>query len=124
MSEPRYELIDPQPTGRLLPYTDPISGTTWGVKFGENINAPDWAYGCALLSELHERDVKLLYPESSSDWSCYGPGCPGGEQGCNAKGCYGEREAFRRLVTGDRHGDAWVWISKGILTDMFPVELS
>jgi len=122
MDDYKYEAIEPQPTKRLLPYKNPLDGLYWSEDGTTHVNGPEWANACVKVSELHCKDVDKLAPDIGRLLSCYGPSCPGGENGCNAKGCFGSREEFVRRVTGDIRGDAWIWVSKGILTEMFPAQ--
>lgn len=75
-----------------------------------------------ILLEITDVRVQRLQDISGSDARaegverihCYGPDCPDGEDGCNARGCYGARERFHELwdsINGAGAWDAnpWVW---------------
>lgn len=107
-------LIEPQPRKRLLPYKDPLNGLFW-AEAGENPYesqrwlSPTGATTCIRTSELTDEECIQIDPTVDTLDYCTGPGCPGGENGCNAKGCDGVRTHFQQL-----HGDAWYWVKREV----------
>lgn len=78
---------------------------------------------CRLVLEVTDVHVERLLDISGGDalaegvnrLSCYGPGCPTGDNSCNAHGCFGYREAFFQLWDSlygpDAHlQNSWVWV--------------
>ncbi len=85
-----------------------------------SIHMPRWA--SRILLEVTDVRVQRLQDISGSDARaegverihCYGPDCPDGEDGCNARGCYGARERFHELWdsingAGAWGANPWVW---------------
>lgn len=109
----RFKILDPQPSARPLPYSDPVNGLFWsigGLLPHENkIDAPQWAHTCVQAGDLTANTVKLIAPECDDMRFCSGPWCPSGVNGCNAMGCRGTRDAFCESIGGE---NVWIWLEK------------
>lgn len=110
-------VIVPQPSRRLLPYKDPINGLFWAETnnhpYDNPIKAPQWAHATMQAKEFTAKQIKRVFGNDAFDECCTGPGCLGGPEGCNAKGCYGVRSAFM-----DMFGvDTWLWVHERIVEE-------
>jgi hypothetical protein len=95
--------------------------THWWSKKTPAIHMFRWASRITL--EITRVRVERLQDISGQDaiaegapWlACYGPGCPDGPDGCNARGCLGARDWYRDLWesingAGSWALNPWVWV--------------
>lgn len=117
------EAFAPCPVGRsraVVYRADGDATASGGIRWTPSIHMPRWASRITL--EVTDVRVQRLQDISGSDARaegverihCYGPDCPDGEDGCNARGCYGARERFHELWdsingAGAWGANPWVW---------------
>lgn len=56
------------------------------------------------MKELTTENWFYAASKDEEHWS--GPFCPGGDNGCNAMGCYGTRSRFIEMMGRD----TWLWV--------------
>lgn len=114
------EVIQPQPTKRLLPYGDPIDGLYWH-ETGEGLETQRWhspnGMTCVRFSEITGDIAGAINRDYGDGWfaNCLGPSCSGGIRGCNALGCEGERDTLQKRLGVTL--ETWVWLAQEFVVD-------